>query len=109
MNRDSDDAMRRLRLQLAVEIVRALGPASQHVIAPSFGIPQLRMSELSRGRVDKCTLDWRIRVIHRLGGSVSVSVRLGDVRRNWLTQTQARKALSNPHLSLKQAERRIRF
>lgn len=69
--------------QLAAEIVRSLGSGSQHVIAPSFGIPQPRMSELCRGVVDRCSVEWLIRRIHRLGGSVEISVTLGDAGRQW--------------------------
>jgi len=70
-----------LRRQLAAEIDRSLGPMSQHVIAPNFGIPQPRMSELSRGVVDRCSVEWLIRCIHRLGGSVEITVTLGDAGR----------------------------
>jgi len=79
----SSDPVCDLRQQLAGEIVRALGPKSQHLLAPRFGIPQPRMSELNRGLVDRCSVEWLIRRIHRLGGSVSVTVTLGDVQREW--------------------------
>ncbi len=79
----SSNPIRDLRKQLASEIVRALGPKSQHLLAPRFGIPQPRMSELSRGLVERCSVEWLIRRIHRLGGSVSVTVALGDVQREW--------------------------
>lgn len=72
-----------IRRQLAAEIDRSLGPGSQHVVAPSFGIPQPRMSELSRGVVDRCSVEWLIRCIYRLGGSVEVAVTLGDAGRQW--------------------------
>ena len=80
------DPIYRLRQQLASEIVRSLGPGAQHVIAPSYGIPQPRMSELDRGVVDRCTMEWLIRRIHALGGTVSVSVALGDARRAWMRE-----------------------
>jgi predicted XRE-type DNA-binding protein len=79
-----------LRRQLAAEIDRSLGPMSQHVIAPSFGIPQPRMSELSRGVVDRCSVEWLIRCIHRLGGSVEITVHLGDAGRQWRVERAAR-------------------
>ena len=79
-----DDPVRDIREQLAAEIVRSLGPMSQHVVAPSFGIRQPRMSELNRGRVDRCSVEWLIRRIHRLGGTVQVSVTLGDAGRKWV-------------------------
>ena len=72
-----------LRRQLAAEIDRSLGAGSQHVIAPSFGIRQPRMSELSRGEVDRCSIEWLIRCICRMGGSVEITVELGDVGRQW--------------------------
>ena len=72
-----------LRRQLAAEIARSLGPGSQHVVAPSHGIPQPRMSELERGIVDRCSIEWLIRRINRLGGSVSIHVTLGDACREW--------------------------
>jgi hypothetical protein len=47
---DPADPIYMLRQQLAREITRALGGAdSQFVIAPYYGIRQVRMSELSRG------------------------------------------------------------
>ena len=62
-----DDIIMSLRRQLAAEIVRSLGEGSQHTIAPTFGIRQPRMSELNRGVVERCTVEWLIRRIHRLG------------------------------------------
>jgi predicted XRE-type DNA-binding protein len=87
----SNDPVVDLRKQLASEIVRALGPKSQHLLAPRFGIPQPRMSELSRGRVERCSVEWLIRRIHRLGGSVSVTVALGDVQREWTVRQFAER------------------
>jgi hypothetical protein len=71
--------------------VRSLGGSgSQFVIAPSFGIRQPRMSELSRGIVDRCSVEWLIRRIHVLGGSVEVTVTLGDARRSWMVERSTR-------------------
>ena len=79
-----DDPIHIIRRQLAAEITRSLGgPQSQHVVAPYFGIRQPRMSELSRGVVDRCTIEWLIRRIERLGGAVTVNVTLGDAYRTW--------------------------
>ncbi|MEP6992063.1 MAG: XRE family transcriptional regulator [bacterium] len=78
------DPIHVIKRQLATEIARALGPMSQYSIAPSYGIPQPRMSELDRGNVDRCTIDWLVRRIHRMGGSVTVSVTLGDVKGDWM-------------------------
>lgn len=79
-----DDPILAIRRQLAAEITRSLGgPQSQHVVAPYFGIRQPRMSELSRGVVDRCTIEWLMRRIHRLGGAVTVTVTLGDATRAW--------------------------
>jgi len=75
-----------LRRQLAAEIVRSLGEDSQFVVAPSYGIRQPRMSELNRGIVDRCTVEWLIRRIHVLGGTVRLSVTLGDARAAWLRE-----------------------
>src|ERR1041385_645753 len=79
-----------LRRQLAAEIVRSLGEDSQFVVAPSYGIRQPRMSELNRGIVDRCTVEWLIRRIHVLGGTVTLSVTLGDARAAWLRERFAR-------------------
>ena len=81
---DHSDPIYVLRQQLAGEITRSLGGAgSQFVIAPHYGIPQPRMSELSRGIVDRCTMEWLIRRIYRLGGSVTLQIEVGDARRAW--------------------------
>ncbi|MGH7633920.1 MAG: XRE family transcriptional regulator, partial [Gemmatimonadaceae bacterium] len=63
---------------------RALGPKSQHVIAPSYGIPQPRVSNLGRGQVDRFNLEWLIGRVHRMGGTVELTVDLGDVRSSWI-------------------------
>src|SRR4029078_4399142 len=84
MRMSADDPIYAIRRQLAAEITRSLGGAgSQHVVAPYFGIRQPRMSELSRGVVDRCTVEWLMRRIQRLGGAVTVSVTLGDAQRTW--------------------------
>lgn len=84
MRASTDDPIYTIRQQLAAEITRSLGGAeSQHVIAPHFGIRQPRMSELSRGIVDRCTIEWLMRRIHHLGGAVTVNVTLGDAYRTW--------------------------
>ena len=80
-----DDVIRGIRQQLAAEIVRSLGPGSQYAIAPSFGIAQPRMSELARGIVDRCSVEWLIRRIERMGGTVQVTVTLGDAGRKWMS------------------------
>jgi len=45
-----------LRRQLAAEIVRSLGPGSAYVVAPSYGIPQPRVSELERAGSPRTSL-----------------------------------------------------
>jgi predicted XRE-type DNA-binding protein len=85
-----DDAIRALRRQLAAEIVRSLGEDSQHDISRHFGIPQPRMSELNRGVVDRCTVEWLIRRVYRLGGTVGLVVKLGDARREWVQAASRR-------------------
>ncbi|HEY5218414.1 MAG TPA: XRE family transcriptional regulator [Gemmatimonadaceae bacterium] len=72
-----------LRHQLAREIVRALGPGSEYTIAPHFGIRVPRMSELARGRVDRCSLEWLIERVYRMGGSVTLTVTLGNAGREY--------------------------
>ncbi len=72
-----------LRREVAREIVRSLGPNSAYVIAPAFGISQPRMSELERGEVGRCSLEWLVERVYRLGGSVTVTVELGDAGRAW--------------------------
>ena len=89
---DRSDAIYMLRQQLAAEISRSLGGSdSQFVIAPYYGIPQPRMSELSRGLVDRCTIEWLIRRVYRLGGSVTLQVELGDAARAWSQAMRARR------------------
>ena len=83
MRPSPQDPVYALRRQLAREIVKSLGPGSQHVIARSYGISQPRMSELSRGLVARCSVEWLIRRIHRMGGSVELTVVLGDTRAAW--------------------------
>ena len=83
MGKPGDILIESLRRQLAAEIVRSLGPNSQYVIAPRYGIPQPRMSELNRGVVDRCSVEWLVRRIHRLGGTVTITVTLGDAGRRW--------------------------
>lgn len=83
MSKPGDNLIATLRCQLAAEIVRSLGPNSQYVVAPRYGIPQPRMSELNRGIIERCSVEWLIRRIHRLGGTVTISVALGDAGRRW--------------------------
>jgi predicted XRE-type DNA-binding protein len=78
-----DESIHALRRQLAREIVRSLGPNSHYVLAPAYGIPQPRMSELAHGKVDRCTVEWLIRRIHRMGGQVTIVVTLDDTARAW--------------------------
>ena len=82
--RAPDHRITALRRELAAAITTAVGGAQgQHVIAPAYGIPQNRMSELARGMVHRHTMEWMIRRIHLMGGSVALSITLGDVRREW--------------------------
>jgi predicted XRE-type DNA-binding protein len=74
-----DDPIYALRAQLAEEIVRALGGSfAQHFISARYGISQPRMSELCRGNVGRCSTEWLIRRVHRMGGTVRLVVELGD-------------------------------
>ena len=91
MAKYGDEPILKIRRQLAAEIVRSLGPMAQHVEAPHFGIPQPRMSELNRGIVKRCTIEWLIRRIYRIGGSVSVTVTLGDGQRQWRAELMQRR------------------
>jgi predicted XRE-type DNA-binding protein len=77
------DPIMALRRQLAAEIVRSLGPNSHYLLAPRCGIPQPRMSQLSRGKVDRFSIEWLIRRIYRLNGSVAITVTLGDYAAEW--------------------------
>ncbi|MGH7618106.1 MAG: hypothetical protein ACREPM_12830 [Gemmatimonadaceae bacterium] len=77
------EAILALRRQLAAAIDHALGPGAPQVISRAFGIPQPRMSELSRGIVDRCTVEWLIRRVHAMGGSATLTIELGDVGRAW--------------------------
>ena len=86
-----EDPIHIIRRQLAAEITRSFGGAqSQHVVAPYFGIRQPRMSELSRGVVDRCTIEWLIRRILHLGGALTVNVTLGDAHRAWVDAMRRR-------------------
>lgn len=91
MAKYGDEYILELRRQLAAAIVRSLGPVAQHVEAPHFGIPQPKMSELNRGIVHRCSTEWLIRRIHRMGGSVSVTVTLGDARLLWIEELSQRR------------------
>ena len=97
-----------LRRQLAAEIVRSLGPDSQYAVAPSCGIRQPRMSELNRGDVDRCSVEWLIRCVYRLGGTVEVSVTLGDAGRAWrVERLAALRARSASERVAGQSSRRV--
>jgi predicted XRE-type DNA-binding protein len=85
MSKRVDDRLHAMRRQLAAAIVQALRPDSQHAISRSLGIPQPRMSELNRGVVVRCTIDWLIDRVHRLGGTVTLTVAVPDARRAWQT------------------------
>jgi predicted XRE-type DNA-binding protein len=91
MSIDPADPIYALRQQLASEISRSLGGST--VAASYYGIPQPRLSELSRGIVDRCTVEWLIRRIYRLGGSVTFQIEVGDAQRAW-RQTMFRRAHS---------------
>jgi predicted XRE-type DNA-binding protein len=81
-----------MRQQLGAEITRSLGGSrSQFVIAPYYGIPQPRMSELSRGIIERCTIEWLIRRIYRMGGTVTLHVDLGDAQRAWFEAMRLRR------------------
>jgi predicted XRE-type DNA-binding protein len=74
-----DDPIHALRAQLAGEISRALGGSfAQHFISARYGIPQPRMSELCRGKVERVSMEWLIRRVHRMGGTVRLEIELGD-------------------------------
>ena len=94
MSIDHADPIYLLRQQLARAITQALGGAdSQFVIAPYYGIRQPRMSELSRGVVERCTIEWLIRRIYRLGGSVTLQIEVGDARRAWAAAMRRRRLI----------------
>ena len=48
------------------------------------------MSELERGMVNRCSIEWLIHRIHRMGGVVEITVTLGNVRRAWFRERFAR-------------------
>lgn len=90
MKTQPTDGILALRRRLSGEIARAVGPGAQQGISESYGISQPRMSELERGMVNRCSIEWLIRRIHRMGGWVEITVTLGDVRRAWLRERFAR-------------------
>lgn len=73
----------KLRRQLARAIVDALGPMGRYCVAPSYGIPGPRYSELARGQVGRCSLEWLIERVYRMGGTVAIEVVVGDAGRAW--------------------------
>lgn len=78
-----------LRRQLAGEIVRALGPGGGYGPSDRFGITATRFWEFARGRVDHCSVEWMIDRIYRMYGSVTVTVTLGDARREqWIKRVR---------------------
>ena len=94
MSHSRTDPVHEIRRQLAAEIVRSLVPMAQHVVAPHYGIRQPRMSELNRGIVGRCTIEWLIRRIHCMGGTVCVTVTLGDAGRQWRVEALRRNRAS---------------
>ena len=82
-----------LRRQVASEIVRSVGPGGMYVIAPYFGMPAPRMSELARAQVDRCSLEWLIERVYRMGGSVALTVTLGDAGREFRRAHSHRRPL----------------
>ncbi|MHB1861410.1 MAG: helix-turn-helix domain-containing protein [Gemmatimonadaceae bacterium] len=82
-----------LRRQVASEIVRSIGPGAPYVISPYFGIPAPRMSELVRAQVDRCSLEWLIERVYRMGGSVALAVTLGDAGREFRRARSCRRPL----------------
>jgi predicted XRE-type DNA-binding protein len=78
-----DPRILELRRQLAREITRAVGPLGAEVVTPAYGISQPRMSELAREQVDRHTVEWLIRRIHAMGGTVTLSIELGNVAEEW--------------------------
>jgi predicted XRE-type DNA-binding protein len=94
-----DHRITHLRRQLAEEITRAVGPRGQFHVAPAYGIPQPRMSDLSRGKVHRTSMEWLIRRIHLMGGSVALTITLGDVARERRLAHYQRKRQSVPPLA----------
>lgn len=79
-----DHRIAQLRRELAAAITVAVGGSQgQFVIAPAYGIPQNRMSELARGKVHRHTMEWMIRRIHLMGGSVALNITIGNVAHQW--------------------------
>jgi hypothetical protein len=91
MTVEADNLITSLRRELAREITRALGPGAEYVKAPTFDISQPRMNELKRGLVYRCTMEWLIRRIHRMGGTVTLTITLGDVESEWWRRRSRRK------------------
>jgi predicted XRE-type DNA-binding protein len=100
-----DPVVMSLRRQLAAEIVHALGPSAYSRMVESFGIPEPRWSELERCKVERYSIEWLIRLIGRLGGSVRITVTLGDVGREWHMARWARARAAKAAKAAKAAER----
>jgi len=83
-----------LRKQPAAVIAKSLGPGGQIVVAPSYGIPQPRMSELERGIVDRCSLEWLIQAIYRLGGTICITADAPEATRAWNLAHFSRRTLA---------------
>jgi predicted XRE-type DNA-binding protein len=106
MTVEGDQLIKELRRELARAIVRAMPPRAEYTIAETFDIPQPRMSELNRGLVYRCTMEWLIRRIHKMGGTVSLTITLGDaenefwrrqrLRREWRAQQEVNDGDGRP-------------
>ena len=68
------DPIPELKQQLAREITRLLGRYHQEVAAAILGLEQPRMSELSRGRLDRFSLQRLIRLLANVGRRVELTV-----------------------------------
>ncbi len=87
-----DDPIYALRAELAREIVRALGGIfAQYFISPRYGIARPRMSELCRGDVSRCSMEWLIRRFHRMGGRVELRIEVEDPERERRFQAAAKR------------------
>ena len=91
MTVEADTLIAELRRELARAIVRAMPLGTSDAIAESFDISPPRMSELKKGLVNRCTMEWLIRRIHRMGGTVSLTITLGDAEREFWRRQKIRR------------------
>jgi hypothetical protein len=76
MPKPRNGKLHRLKLQIAAEIVGAVG----YLGTFRLGISETRLSELKNGKVDRCTIDWLLRLAFQLGGTATLRLEVPEHR-----------------------------